>query len=358
MSGVKFYNTGSIISIVGQQIDDLTGQTYRDTTTPLTISNDTGTPISTQTKTYANILPGIAISGSIPKINVGVSAAVTLNAISVTINGSGQGKNGLIRSSAKNVNGTSSNLADTAKIMWWIASPTLDELNLPNNITNGSSGQAGKRIKYAWTGTDYAYPAYTPGSNDWYTTYAWNSQTDTLMSTNEAGCYLNEIKHTLENFSTGYLPTGNGDLSTGRSSGATQYFTLAFKRNSIAKFSIKITGEVTSLYIAFPQYGTDNSSSINGWLDCSTLYAGAGFPGANTGASPNAGNGSNGVRRTGSSAQQGAFAVNTALTNAYANLDLGEANTGLMTYPTVLVRFGVANGKSVTAISLEDWNPA
>ncbi len=357
MSGVKFYNTGSTISIIGQTIDDLTGQTYRDTTTPLTISNDTGTPISTQTYTYATILPGIAISGSIPKINVGVSAAVTLNGLTVNINGSGQGKNGIIRSSAKNVNGTSSNLADTAKLMWWIASPTLDELNLPNNITNGSSGQAGKRIKYAWTGTDYAYPAYTPGSNDWYTTYAWNSQTDTLMNTNEAGCYLNEIKHTLENFSTGYLPVGN-DLGTGRSSGATQYFTLAFKRNSIAKFSIKITGEVTSLYIAFPQYGTDNSSSINGWLDCSTLYAGAGFPGANTGASPNAGNGSNGVRRTGSSAQQGTFAVNTALTNAYANLDLGEANTGLMTYPTVLVRFGVANGKSVTAISLEDWNPA
>jgi len=357
MSGVKFYNTGSTISIATQTVSNLTGQTYRDTTTPLTISNDTGTPISTQTYTYINILPGIAISGSIPKINVGVGSPVSLSGLTVNINGSGQGKNGIIKSSAKNVNGTGSDLADTTKLMWWIAPPTLDELNLSNNITNGNQGQAGKRIKYAWTGTDYAYPAYTPGSNDWYTTYAWNSQTDTLMSTNEAGCYLNEIKHTLENFTSGYLPIGD-DLSTGRSSGATQYFTLAFKRNSIAKFSIKISGEVTSLYVAFPQYNTDLTSTINGWLDCSTLYAGAGFPGANTGAGNPIGNGSNGVRRTGSAAQQGGFAVNTALTNAYANLDLGEANTGLMTYPTVLVRFGVASGKSVTAISLEDWNPA
>ncbi|SVC27959.1 uncharacterized protein METZ01_LOCUS280813, partial [marine metagenome] len=39
MSGVAFYNTGASISIVGQTVSNLTGQTYRDTTTPLTISN-------------------------------------------------------------------------------------------------------------------------------------------------------------------------------------------------------------------------------------------------------------------------------------------------------------------------------
>tara|TARA_B110000914_G_C15428230_1_gene430063 strand:+ start:54 stop:419 length:366 start_codon:yes stop_codon:yes gene_type:complete len=121
----------------------------------------------------------------------------------------------------------------------------------------------------------------------------------------------------------------------------------------MAKFSIKITGEVTSLYIAFPGYDTDNTSGLNGWLDCSTLYGGAEFPGSDTGAG---GNGSDGVRRQGTAADQGAFVINTALTNAYANLDLGTANTGLATEKHVLVRFGIANGKSVTAISVEDWS--
>ena len=241
----------------------------------------------------------------------------------------------------------------TKNIIYWFSSPTLDELSISNNISLGSAvsgATVGKRINYAWTGTDYDHPGYTAGSNDWYTTYVWDSQTDTLPNTNEAGCYSNLIQHTLEDFSTGLLPVGD-NLSTGRSTSATQYFTFAFKRNSIAKFAIKLSGEVTSLYIAFPQYTTDSTSTLNGWLDCSTNFGGGGIPGAGTG-----GNGSNGVRRTGTSAQQGSFAVNTALTNAYANLDLGEANTGSMTYPTVLVRFGVANGKSVSAISLEDWS--
>ena len=121
----------------------------------------------------------------------------------------------------------------------------------------------------------------------------------------------------------------------------------------MAKFAIKITGEVTSLYIAFPGYATDNTSGLNGWLDCSTLYAGAEFPGSDTGAG---GNGSDGVRRQGTAADQGAFAINTALTDAYANLDLGTANTGFATEKHVLVRFGLADGKSVTAISVEDWS--
>ena len=68
------------------------------------------------------------------------------------------------------------------------------------------------------------------------------------------------------------------------------------------------------------------------------------------------GNGSDGVRRQGTAADQGAFAINTALTDAYANLDLGTANTGLATEKHVLVRFGLADGKSVTAISVEDWS--
>jgi len=353
MSGVAFYKTGATISIVGQTVLDLTGQTYRDTTAPVTISSFVGTAITSQTYTYTDILPGTVITGGIPKKNI---ATVTLNALTVNINGSGQGKDGKIKTTVASVNGTSVSIVDATEIMYWFATPTLDEAALPNNITVGSAVTNAPdliRIKYAWSGTDYAYPTYSDTTNNYYTTHAWDSQNDTLSGTNEAGCYLNEIKHTLENFSSNYLPVG-ADLGAGsRSSSGTQYFTMCFQRNSMAKFSIKITGEVTSLYIAFPGYDTDNTSGLNGWLDCSTLYGGAEFPGSDTGAG---GNGSDGVRRQGTAADQGAFAINTALTNAYANLDLGTANTGLATEKHVLVRFGIANGKSVTAISVEDWS--
>jgi hypothetical protein len=353
MSGVAFYKTGATISIVGQAVLNLTGQTYRDTTAPVTISNEVGTAITSQTYTYTDILPGAVITGSIPKKNI---ATVTLNGLTVNINGSGQGKDGKIKTSVANVNGTSVDIVDATEIMYWFATPTLDEAALPNNITVGSAVTNAPdliRIKYAWTGTDYAYPTYSDTTNNYYTTHAWDSQNDTLSGTDEAGCYLNEIKHTLEDFSSSYLPVG-ADLGAGsRSVSSTQYFTMCFQRNSMAKFSIKITGEVTSLYIAFPGYDTDNTSGLNGWLDCSTLYGGAEFPGSDTGAG---GNGSDGVRRQGTAADQGAFAINTALTNAYANLDLGTANTGLATEKHVLVRFGIADGKSVTAISVEDWS--
>ena len=361
MSGIAFYNTGASISITGQTLSNLTGQTYRYTTTPLTISNDTGTAISTQTYIYDDMLPPSVkthtnLHGYVPNKNVGVGSPVTLSDLTVNINGSGLGKDGKIKSGAENVNGSGASVTDTTKLMYWIESPTLDEAALPNNITVGAAVSGAPnliRINGPWTGTDYDYPAYTDTSNNYYTTYAWDSQNDTLPGTNEAGCYLNEIKHTLEDFSSGYLPVNADQGGGGRLSSVTQYFTMCFQRNSMAKFAIKMSGKVSSLYIAFPGYDTDNTSGLNGWLDCSTLYGGAEFPGSNTGAG---GNGSDGVRRQGTASDQGAFAVNTVLTNAYANLDLGTANTGLATQKHVLVRFGIENGDSVTAISVEDWS--
>lgn len=347
MSGVKFYNTGASLTVTGVQINDLTGQTYRDTNSPLTITNDTGSLIVSQDFTYS--LLGV---GAIPNKNLSPTCA----GLTVNINGSGLGKDGILKTFASNVNGTSSHVSNSTKLMYWIATPTLDETSLPNNITVGSAVTNAPdliRIKYAWSGTDYDYPTYSDITNNYYTTHVWDSQTDTLPNTNEAGCYLNEIKHTIEDFSGNYLPANADQGAGGRLSSSTQYFTMCFQRNSMAKFAIKITGEVTSLYIAFPGYDTDSSSGLNGWLDCSTLYGGAEFPGSDT---ANGGNGSDGVRRQGTAADQGAFAINTALTNAYANLDLGTANTGLATEKHVLVRFGVANGKSVTAISVEDWS--
>tara|TARA_S200000501_G_scaffold60936_4_gene51488 strand:- start:3121 stop:8295 length:5175 start_codon:yes stop_codon:yes gene_type:complete len=350
MSGVKFYTTGSSLTVTGLQISKLTGRTYRGTTTPLTVDPDTGTAIASQTYSYTDL--GL---NAVPDQNVGVSAALTSSALTVSVNGSGSGDDATLKASAINVNGGSPEVSDTTKIMYWFTSPTLDENAIPLNITMGgavSGATVCKRVKYAWPTTNAAYPDYSGNaSSDFYTAYTWNSTTDNVLNTNEAPCYLDAIRHSMTDYSTGYLPAGI-NMSTGRTATDTQYFTFAFKRTGLAKMGIKISGEVTSLYIAIPGYTTDSTSSLNGWLDCSTNFGGSGFPGANTG---NGGNGSNGVRRLGGASDQGSFAVNTALTNAYANLDLGTANTGSAPNPTVLVRFGLAQNKTVTAISIEDW---
>tara|TARA_B100001964_G_scaffold136488_1_gene150661 strand:- start:31850 stop:37030 length:5181 start_codon:yes stop_codon:yes gene_type:complete len=352
MSGVKFYKTGATLTITGLQISKLTGRTYRNTTTPLTVAPDAGTAIASQTYSYVDL--GL---NAVPDQNVGVSSALTSALLTVNVNGSSKGTAGTIKSSAINVNGGSAEVSDTTNLMYWFSSPSLDENAIPLNITMGgavSGATVCKRVKYAWPTTNAAAPDYSGNaSSDFYTAYPWNSTTDTLMNTYEAGCFLDAIQHTITDYSTGFLPAGD-NLSTGtdRNSSTTQYFTFAFKRTGLSKMGIKISGEVTSLHIAIPGYDTDTTSSINGWLDCSINYGGAEFPGANLSAG---GNGSDGVRRLGGASDQGSFAVNTALTDAYANLDLGTANTGSAPNPTVLVRFGVASGKSVTAVSIEDW---
>ena len=363
MSSVPFYKTGSSLNITGAEISNLTGQTYRLTTEVVRVKNETGTPIiASDTKyTYAEIGLGV-----VPGKNIGVSADHLCSVLALDVDGTGSGDDGVIQMTAHNVNGDAPDKVDTTKtIRYWFDAPVLDENSIPMGITYGAqvgSNTTGHRINYGWPLTALNYPSYLGDESDDWWGKTWNSETTTIINTPEAACYLDKIQHSIVNYSTGYLPAGPnlaGGNTYGRTTSATQYFTFAFQRTGLSKFSIKITGEVTSLYIAIPGYDTDETSTLNGWLDCSTNYGGSGFPGADTSESTGGirGNGSNGIRRLGLPVDQGSFAVNTVLTDSYCNLDLGEASTGSAPYPTVLVRFGVANGKSVTAISIENWDP-
>ena len=105
------------------------------------------------------------------------------------------------------------------------------------------------------------------------------------------------IEHNTNDYSSGYLPTGGPDRcgDTG-----TQYFTFAFRRRVVSQFNINITSTsgIAGCWIALPGSKIDTmvsgvgpTSTINGWLDTSLVYAGSGVPGADTG---NLGNGSNG----------------------------------------------------------------
>ena len=83
------------------------------------------------------------------------------------------------------------------------------------------------------------------------------------------------------------------DLNTGRSGALTLCF--AFKRTTVSRFTITLTGKVSGLFVAVS--AMDTASSINGWGDASIQYAGSGVYGGNTGSG---GNGSNGIAETGS----------------------------------------------------------
>ena len=152
---------------------------------------------------------------------------------------------------------------------------------------------------------------------------------------------IRDRSHSGADYTSGYLPVGpdrSGDTGI-------QYFTFAFRRTVTANFNINISsGGISGIWIAAPGTTIDNSSTINGWLDCSVQYAGAGVPGENTSAG---GNGSNGCASTGSDRIQS----NTTLSGAY-RMTLGTENLTNATGNVALVRIALNTGQSVNSISI------
>ena len=141
------------------------------------------------------------------------------------------------------------------------------------------------------------------------------------------------------------------DLNTGRS--GTQYFTFAFRRTLLQNFSIAITGNVAGVWATIPGTkltttvsGSGPTSTLNGWLTCSTFYAGSGTPGANTAAG---GNGSNGIATN----AQNQIPVNQAIANTY-NQTFGDVSTSTSGNQgnNMLIRIALDPGQYVTAVSI------
>ena len=101
---------------------------------------------------------------------------------------------------------------------------------------------------------------------------------------------------------------------------------------------------ILGAFIALPGTATDNTSSLNGWLECSTQYAGAGTPGQNLGPG---GNGSNGVASTGGDR----ILSNTSLNGAFT-MNLGTQNMTNSTGNVCLIRFALTSGQSITSFSI------
>ena len=106
-----------------------------------------------------------------------------------------------------------------------------------------------------------------------------------------------------------------------------------------------MSGTVSGMFIAVPGTAIDSASSLNGWLDCSTQYAGSGVPGANAGAG---GNGSNGCAKTGGDR----VIDGTSYSSEQFTFTLGTESTANGTGNVVLVRLKLNSGDSVTALSV------
>jgi hypothetical protein len=192
------------------------------------------------------------------------------------------------------------------------------------------------------TGSGLAARIVNPGTTDnpTYTANAslFNSQSGTLTS-NCATIVAAILKHDVTNYASGYLPVGP-NLSSGRT--GSQYFTFRFIRTSVSKFNIKFTGTIAGLWVALPGSTIDSTSTLNGWLDMSTAYAGSGIPGVT---SP--GNGSNGC------ALGGVVTLNSAVTAHSKTCTFGTISSSSTLTNEIYVRIKLTSGQTVTALSLE-----
>jgi hypothetical protein len=98
------------------------------------------------------------------------------------------------------------------------------------------------------------------------------------------------------------------------------------------------------MWIAAPGTAIDSASGLNGWLECTSQYAGAGVPGSDTG---NGGNGSNGCALTGADVVPTGSSINALYT-----MTLGSENMSNATDNVVLVRIALATGKQISSLSI------
>ena len=352
ISGVPYYNSGSpSVNITGTTVTNLTGQAYRDTSSPHEVDPATnyestsGSVISNSNYTYSQ-MDGAStfLNSGIPIVNTGVGGAYTLGTIAVNITGSSVRSVQTIKARTTNVNGTGSYNTNSTKIQVHTATPNgIVENAIPvdDSLGNGST-HTDDGVRITGFGAASDTPSFT-GSTNYYTANAW-SGAQTVAGTSEAITRWGTIKHFTTNLSSGYLPAGP-DLNSGRT--GAQYYTFAFRRTPAANFKFKFSGKLTGVWIAAPGSAIDTASGLSGWLSATDTYAGSGVPGSDTG---NGGNGSDGCAQTSGDR----IPTGSTVSNDSSTLTLGAENMANTTGNTVLVRIKLVSGDSLTALEIED----
>ena len=113
----------------------------------------------------------------------------------------------------------------------------------------------------------------------------------------------------------------------------------------MSNFVVTYSGKISGLWIAAPGTAIDAASSLNGWLDATTQYAGAGVPGVNTGAG---GNGSDGCAFDASNK----VITGSTQTNKACKLTLGSENASNAYGNNILITIALAAGDSLTSLSI------
>ena len=363
ISGMPYYNSGSpSLTLGGTTVANFTGQAYADVSNPHevdpgTVSSGSGSIISNLDYTYANVdNPSTMLSGGIPIADTGVASAYTLGSLTVPLTSSSMFSVSTIKARSQNCNGFGAYSESSTKVQVFTATPT--GINVENGgiVVSDSLGAGFDDDAVRVYGPSAFYsdssstsvgdtPLYNSGT-DFYTTHLFaGSSADVVAGTDEAMLIpsttsTGTIQHDVTDYSSGYLPVGP-DRSSDTNA---QYYTIAFRRTTMANFTITLTGTLRGVYIAAPGTAIDSASTFNGWLDASVTYAGSGVPGADTGAG---GNGSNGCALTSGDRI-------TAGTHSAASftLTLGSENATNATGNVVLVRFKLQSGDSISAVSI------
>ena len=348
ISGVPYYTNDATLTLGGVTVHDWIGQCYSQTSSPFAIANGTnqestsGSTVSTQYSTYADIDGSTTfLESGTPKANTGPNsgAAYSLGDVTVNVNGGGIGIE-QIKARMFSVNGTGSYAELSGKyVQAFNGSTGINEESIAVSDSLGAGfDDDGKRIT-GFPSTDN--PSFSNSTN-FYTDSAWTGS-QTIAGTTEAVTRWGEIKHfDTDLSSTAYLPQGP-DLNTGRS--GAQYFTFAFRRTTMANFTITLSGKVSGFFVAAPATGIDSASGLNGWIDAGITYGGAGTPGSDTG---NGGNGSNGCAFTSGDR----IIDGTTYSSDTFTLTLGDQNATNSFGNNILIRIKLESGDELTALSI------
>jgi hypothetical protein len=348
ISGIPYYNTGNPqLTMSGVTVNNWIGQAYRDTNNVFEISNGTntestsGATISTQYKSYSDL-------ENTPYLNAGIPTANTLTYQyadqTIDITNSSIAAVETLKVRAHNVNGTGNFVSLPEKVQVHTASPFgIIESSIPVESSLGNGVVTDNAIRIANFVADSTDTPTIVGSTD-YTATPFTGAVG-VSGSQEATVRWGVLKHDTTDYSTGYLPVGPDRSSdTG-----TQYFTFAFRRQVVANFDISINSTgIAGMWIAAPGTGVDNASGLNGWLECTSQYAGAGVPGSDT---ANGGNGANGCALTGADVVPTGSSINSSYT-----MTLGAENMSNATNNVVLVRIAIASGKQINSLSIGEAN--
>jgi hypothetical protein len=328
VSGIPYYQSGGNIRITGLQAYNWIGQTYTSAT-PMSIAANatvaegtTGTLVSTQTKTYAQLDGATTyLSSGIPKANTGnvISNTYTFGNIFVSVNGTAAAV-GNISATLTSVNGASTAVSLPSLINVYSSAYTgFDETGIVCHA-GAAAGNTTVAKRVVISSANISTPIYANTGTNYYSSAAFTS-TSTVAATTEAVVRWGNLRVNTTNYSTGYLPVGP-DLSAGGNRTTTQSFKFAFQRPIMQNMKVVFTGRVAGMYIAAPGTKlTDTNSTLNGWMDANVAYAGSGFPGANTGAG---GNGSTGCA-VGTTVPTSTFVSNVAYVLTLGSGDLSQS---------------------------------